>query len=63
MTVISFPFDKVELVARVRTQFRERKPAEELKAMLKYAVQREHYTDVAVESLSAGTVRVSAASG
>src|SRR5215472_13653229 len=54
--VISFPFDKVEFAARIRTRFRERKPGEELKTMLKYAVQREHYADVAVESLSAGTV-------
>lgn len=54
--VISFPFDAVEFAARIRTQFRERKPEEELKAMLKYAVQREHYADIAVESLSAGTV-------
>src|SRR5215467_3594540 len=54
--VISFPFNKVEFVARIRTRFRERKPEEDLKTMLKYAVQREHYADVAVESLSAGTV-------
>ena len=55
--VISFPFDPAEFAARVRTQFRERKPEEELKTMLKYAVQRERYADIAVESLSAGTVR------
>ena len=48
--VISFPFDAVEFAARIRTQFRERRPEEELKTMLKYAVQREHYADVAVES-------------
>lgn len=54
--VISFPFDAVEFAARIRTQFRGRKPEEELKTMLKYAVQREHYADIAVESLSAGTV-------
>jgi S1-C subfamily serine protease/DNA-binding response OmpR family regulator len=54
--VISFPFDAVEFAARIRTQFRERKPEEELKTMLKYAVQREHYADIAVESLSGGTV-------
>src|SRR6184192_1763634 len=54
--VISFPFDAVEFAARIRTQFRERKPQEELKTMLKYAVQRERYADIAVESLSAGTV-------
>ncbi len=50
--VISFPFEPVEFAARIRTQFRERKPQEELKTMLEYAVQREHYADIAVESLS-----------
>jgi S1-C subfamily serine protease/DNA-binding NarL/FixJ family response regulator len=50
--VISFPFDPLEFAARIRTQFRERKPQEELKTMLQYAVQREHYADIAVESLS-----------
>jgi S1-C subfamily serine protease/DNA-binding NarL/FixJ family response regulator len=50
--VISFPFELVEFAARIRTQFRERKPQEELKTMLQYAVQREHYADIAVESLS-----------
>jgi S1-C subfamily serine protease/DNA-binding response OmpR family regulator len=49
--VISFPFEAVEFAARVRTQFRERKPQEELKTMLKYAVQREHFADIALESL------------
>src|SRR5512136_2153049 len=50
--VLSFPFEPVEFAARIRTQFRERKPQEELKTMLQYAVQREHYADIAVESLS-----------
>ena len=54
--VISFPFDTVEFAARIRTQFRERQPQEELKTMLKYAVQREHYADIAVESLSDGVI-------
>jgi len=54
--VISFPFDAVELAARIRTQFRERRPEEELKTMLKYAVQRENYADIAVESLSGETL-------
>jgi S1-C subfamily serine protease/DNA-binding NarL/FixJ family response regulator len=49
---ISFPFDPVEFAAVIRSQFRERKPQEELKTMLKYAVQREHFADIAVESLS-----------
>jgi S1-C subfamily serine protease/DNA-binding NarL/FixJ family response regulator len=50
--VISFPFDATEFAARIRTQFRERQPQEDLKTMLKFAVQREHYADVAVQSLS-----------
>ena len=54
--VISFPFDAVEFAARIRTRFRERRPEEELKTMLKYAVQREHYADIAVESLSGETL-------
>jgi DNA-binding response OmpR family regulator len=48
---ISFPFEPVEFAARIRAQFRERKPQEELNTMLKYAVQREHFADIAVESL------------
>src|SRR6516162_587695 len=54
--VLSFPFDEVEFAARIRARFRERQPQEELMTMLKYAVQREHYADIAVESLSGGTV-------
>jgi S1-C subfamily serine protease len=54
--VISFPFDAAEFAARIRAQFRDRQPEEQLKTMLKYAVQREHYADIAVESLSAGTL-------
>lgn len=54
--VVSFPFAGVEFAAKIRTQFRERRPEEELKTMLKYAVQREHYADIAVESLSGRTV-------
>src|SRR3974377_1272954 len=50
--VLSFPFDEVEFAARIRAQFRERQPQEDLMAMLKYADQREHYADIAVESLS-----------
>jgi S1-C subfamily serine protease len=49
--VISFPFEPVEFAARIRTQFRARQPEEELKTMLKYAVQREQITDLAVETL------------
>jgi S1-C subfamily serine protease/DNA-binding response OmpR family regulator len=49
---ISFPFEPMEFAASIRAQFRERKPQEELTTMLKYAVQREHFADIAVESLS-----------
>jgi S1-C subfamily serine protease/DNA-binding NarL/FixJ family response regulator len=51
---ISFPFEPMEFAATVRAQFRERKPHEELATMLKYATQREHFADIAVESLSGG---------
>jgi len=44
------------ICGRVRTQFRERQPEEDLKTMLKYAVQREQMADIAVESLSGGAV-------
>jgi S1-C subfamily serine protease len=54
--VITFPFESIEFAARVRTQFRERQPEEDLKTMLKYAVQREQMADIAVESLSGGAV-------
>jgi S1-C subfamily serine protease/DNA-binding response OmpR family regulator len=54
--VISFPFDPVEFAARIRTQFRERQPEEDLKTMLKYAAQRENLADLAVETLSSGAV-------
>lgn len=54
--VLTFPFEAVEFAARVRTQFRERQPEEDLKTMLKYAVQREQMADIAVESLSGGVV-------
>jgi S1-C subfamily serine protease len=55
--VISFPFDSLEFAARVRTQFRERQPEEDLKTMLKYAAQRENLADLAVESLSGGVTK------
>jgi S1-C subfamily serine protease len=54
--VVSLPFDRVEFAARVRTQFRERQPQEDLKAMLKYATQRENIADLAVESLADAAV-------
>src|SRR5262249_46885144 len=54
--VVSFPFEAVEFAARVRAQIRERQPEQELKPMLKYATQREHYADIAVETLSGGAI-------
>jgi S1-C subfamily serine protease len=54
--VISPPFDDVEFAARIRTQFRSRQPEEELKTMLKFAVQRENIADLAVESLKSDVV-------
>src|ERR1035438_6152206 len=53
---VSSPFDAVEFASRVRTQFRQRQPQEDLKAMLKYATQRESIADLAVESLSDAAV-------
>jgi S1-C subfamily serine protease len=50
--VISFPFEAVEFAARIRAQFRERKPQEELKTLLKYAAQREHFADIVLQLLS-----------
>ena len=50
--VTGFPFDETEFAARIRTQFRDREPEEELQAMLKDAVEKERYADIAVESLS-----------
>src|SRR3984893_8656245 len=52
--VISFPFDPLEFAARIRTQFRERKPELELEAKLKDALQKEHLAETAVEALSGG---------
>ena len=54
--VISFPFEPLEFAARVRTQFRERVPEEELRGKLKEAEQKEHLAEIAVDSLSGGTV-------
>lgn len=49
--VISFPFETVEFAAKIRTQFRKRRPREEFAAMLKHAVLQKQLADVAVESL------------
>jgi S1-C subfamily serine protease/DNA-binding response OmpR family regulator len=50
--VISFPFEAVEFAARIRAQFREHKPQEELKTLPKYAVQREHFADIVLKLLN-----------
>jgi S1-C subfamily serine protease/DNA-binding NarL/FixJ family response regulator len=53
--VISFPFEPLEFLARVRTQFRERQPELDLKAKLKDAQQKERLAETAVQALSGGT--------
>jgi S1-C subfamily serine protease len=53
--VASFPFEPLEFLAKIRTQFRERQPELELEAKLKDALQREHLAEVAVEALTGGT--------
>jgi S1-C subfamily serine protease len=52
--VISFPFDRLEFAARIRTQFRERQPELELEVKLKDALEKEHLAETAVEALSGG---------
>lgn len=54
--VVSCPFEPVEFAARVRTQFRERLPEEELRNKLKRAEEKEHLAELAVESLSSGAI-------
>jgi len=54
--VISSPFDAAEFAARIRAEFRDREPAEELRAKLKEAQQREQLAEMAVETLSGGVV-------
>ena len=53
--VISFPFEPLEFLARVRTQFRERQPELDLEAKLKDAQQKERLAETAVQALSGGT--------
>jgi S1-C subfamily serine protease len=53
--VISFPFEPLEFTARIRTQFRERRPELELEAKLNHALQKERLAETAVEALSGGT--------
>jgi S1-C subfamily serine protease len=52
--VISSPFDPQEFAARIRTQFRERQPEEQLKAQLKDAQQKEQLASTAVAVLTGG---------
>jgi len=52
--VISSPFDAQEFAARIRTQFREREPEEQLKAKLKNAQEREQLATTAVSVLTGG---------
>jgi S1-C subfamily serine protease len=54
--VVSFPFDPLEFAAKIRTQFRERRPELELEAKLKGALQREHLAETALEALSGGKI-------
>jgi S1-C subfamily serine protease/CheY-like chemotaxis protein len=54
--VISSPFDPLEFAARVRSQFRDRRPEAELRSKLKQAEDKEHLAELAVETLSGGAV-------
>jgi len=54
--VISSPFEPLEFAARLRTQFRERQPEEDLRSKLKLAEEKEHLAELAVETLSGGAV-------
>jgi S1-C subfamily serine protease len=53
---LSSPFEAAEFAARIRAQFRDRAPAEELRTKIKEMEQREHLADLAVETLSGGVV-------
>jgi S1-C subfamily serine protease/DNA-binding response OmpR family regulator len=52
--VISSPFDPQEFAARIRTQFRERQPEEQLKAKLKDSLEKERLATTAVSVLTGG---------
>jgi S1-C subfamily serine protease/DNA-binding response OmpR family regulator len=54
--VISAPFESLEFAAKVRAQFRERQPQEELRTKLKQAEEKEHLAELALETLSGGAV-------
>src|SRR5215471_4321401 len=53
---LTTPFEPAEFAARIRAEFRDRAPTEELRAKLKEAEQREHLAEMAVETLSGGVV-------
>jgi len=53
--VVSFPFEPLELAAKIRTQIRERQPELQLEAKLKDALQKEHLAETSVEALTGGT--------
>lgn len=50
--VISFPFDAVEFAARVRAEFRDREPEEDLQTKLIDVIQKETFAEAAAESLT-----------
>jgi serine protease Do len=50
--VVSYPFEPLELAAKIRTQFREKQPELVLEAKLQDALQKEHLAKIAVEALS-----------
>src|SRR4029077_18539332 len=53
--VVSFPFEPLEFAAKIRTQFREMQPEQELEAKLKSALQRENLAAIPLEALSGRT--------
>jgi S1-C subfamily serine protease/CheY-like chemotaxis protein len=50
--VLPFPFEPAEFSARLRALFRNRQSEDELKTMIRLAVQRESLADLAVETLN-----------
>ena len=54
--VVSVPFDPAEFSARIRSQFRDRASTEALRGKLRELEQREHLAEIAVDTLSGGTV-------
>ena len=54
--VVSFPFEMLELAAKIRTQFRERQPELKLEAQLKDALEREQLAESTAENLISKTM-------